>query len=147
MSKMLSAAVPLAFLLVACEARPPAKTGDTTSPVGPAAATAPATAEAKARVEVPETRFIHADPAELPNCDFARVLLKWDTSRAEKPVAVVEIYAGNAQSTPGRFASGGAVGEAETGLWVRSGSVFSLRDKASGAEIEKLVIGGPICPD
>lgn len=146
MNKMLFAAVPLALLLVACKGQAPAATGDTT-PATQASAKAPAAVEATARVEVPETRFIRADPAELPNCEFAKVTLKWDTSRVGKPIAVVEIYAGNAQSTPGRFASGGAVGEAETGLWVRAGSVFSLRDKASGAEIERLTIGGPICPD
>ena len=67
-------------------------------------------------------------------------------STAEKAVAVVEIYAGNAEGTPGLFASGGAVGQSETGPWVRPGSVFSLRDKATGSELEKLVIGGPVCP-
>lgn len=141
MNKTLLAVLPLALLLAACsESQPSSTAGDTN-----AATPAPA-APVVERIEVPKTRFIHAEPAELESCDYGKVMLKWDTSTAEKPPAVVEIYAGNAEETPGLFAAAGATGEKETGPWVRPGSAFSLRDKSTGTELERLVIGGPRCP-
>ena len=143
MNKSLLAILPLALLLAACsEKQPAAATADAT----PQAAATPVAAPAPDRIEVRETRFIHAEPAELTSCEYAKVLLKWDTSTAEKPPAVVEIYSGNAEETPGLFAAAGATGEKETGPWVRPGSTFSLRDKSTGTELERLVIGGPRCP-
>lgn len=144
MNKIPFALLASALLLSACTDQPSATPDGT--PAHQADAQPPQPDQQAPRVDVPKTRFIHAEPAELQNCDFTKVLLQWDTSTAEKAVAVVEIYAGNAEGTPGLFASGGAVGQSETGPWVRPGSVFSLRDKATGAELEKLVIGGPVCP-
>lgn len=142
MTKPLFAALPLLLALAAC-----GKQGSeaTLPPPAPEAEAPSATGVADARIVVPQTRFIRAEPAELSNCDFTKVTLKWDASGAGMPIAVVEIHAGDATSTPGLFAAGGITGEKETGPWVRPGSTFSLRDKATGNELEKLVIGGPRC--
>ena len=142
MTKLLFAVFPVLFALAACS-----KDGSeaTVAAPTPEASASNATSVADARIVVPQTRFIHSEPAELPNCDFTKVTLKWDASGAGIPIAVVEIYAGDATSTPGLFAAGGITGEKETGPWVRPGSTFSLRDKATGNELEKLVIGGPRC--
>lgn len=138
-------AIPFALLLTSCSNQQPAPVTTDATPVAASNSTPPAPAPA-ARIEVAETRFIHAEPAELDNCDYGVVLVKWNTSTAETPPAVVEIYSGSsAGETPGLFAAAGATGEKETGPWVRPGSTFSLRDKATGAELERLVIGGPRC--
>lgn len=146
MTKTLLAILPVALLLAACgndDSRPEAS-----NPAPERGATQNLPVEAKtseAKIEVPQTRFIHAEPAELPDCEFTKVTLKWDASTSGTSVSVVEIYAGDAEGTPGLFAAAGITGERETGPWVRPGSVFSLRDKATGVELEKLVIGGPRC--
>lgn len=140
------AALPLVLVLVLCACSKDGSMGEATGPAPtPEASPSSATEVADARVVVPQTRFIHAEPAELTNCEFTKVTLKWDASGAGIPIAVVEIHAGDATSTPGLFAAGGITGEKETGPWVRPGSTFSLRDKATGNELEKLVIGGPRC--
>jgi len=141
MNKTLLVILPLALLLTACGEKQTATVTGDANPQPDAAAPA-----AVDRIDVPKTRFIHAEPAELASCEYGKVLLKWDTSTADKPPAVVEIYSGNAEETPGLFAAAGATGEKETGPWVRPGSTFSLRDKSTGTKLERLVIGGPRCP-
>lgn len=144
-NKPLFAILPFAMLMAACSDRQatdntgaPSQQGDTQAVV--------AAPKAVDRIEPSKTRYIHADPAELPDCNLAKVTLKWDTSATGKAPAVVEIYSGTGEKTPGLFAAAGATGEKETGPWVRPGSTFSLRDKSTGAELERLVIGGPRCP-
>lgn len=145
MNKPLLVILPFAMLLAACGEKQATGNPGNPSPQGERQAIA-AAPEAVERIEASKTRYIHADPAELTDCNYAKVTLRWDTSTTGKAPAVVEIYAGTGEKTPGLFAAAGATGEKETGPWVRPGSTFSLRDKSTGIELERLVIGGPRCP-
>lgn len=44
-----------------------------------------------------------------------------------------------------RFGQGGAIGRKTTGHWLKSGTTFFLRDKATKTELGKLVIAGKQC--
>lgn len=70
--------------------------------------------------------------------------LTWDTS-ANPAVAATELLVGGGESFK-TFAAGGPTGEADTGPWVYSGTVFILRNKSDQAELDRLVIAGPACP-
>lgn len=128
-----------ALLLAACGPAP----SDEPAP-SPDPAPAPAADAGAAQIEVPETRLIHADPASLPSCAVSVVTLKWDVRPEHAGVTGVQIYAGATESAK-LFTAGGAVGQANTGKWAKPGSVFQLRDAATGTELERLVIGGPRC--
>ena len=129
--------LPLTLLLglAACGPAP----SDDTAPVADAAtAAAPATPQ----VVVAPTRMIHAEPAALADCKAGVVTLKWDV-RSEKPgVTSVKIYTDSGKL----FAHQGASGSLQSGPWVKSGSVFVLKSGIDDAELERLTIGGPVCP-
>ena len=72
--KTLLAILPIALLLAACSEPQRASTaGDATAQARPNPAPV---APAVERIEVPKTRFIHAEPAELASCDYGKVSLK-----------------------------------------------------------------------
>ncbi len=132
--------LPLALGLVACGPAP----SDTTSP---AAETAPETASAAPAAAAPQvvvapTKMIHAEPAALADCKQTVITLKWDI-RAEMPgVTSVKIYTDSGKL----FAHLGAFGSVESGPWVKPGSAFVLKSGTDDTELERLTIGGPVCP-
>jgi hypothetical protein len=88
-----------------------------------------------------------ADPAGLEACEKAPkvVTLKWD-ARAVAGVHDVEIWASRPAGDPKLFTHSGAVGEKQTGAWVQPGSLFFLKDPASGAELSHLEVAAIPCP-
>ncbi|TWT18620.1 hypothetical protein FQY83_14685 [Luteimonas marina] len=118
------------------------------APSDSAPATAPtqseATVAAPATPEVPQTRFIRAEPASLPDCSPAVVTLTWDTSSLAPPPMSVRVHI-LARNSERLFAAGGAQGRAETGRWALPGSTFSLHNGETGEKLESVVIGGPSC--
>jgi len=134
MNKLRLILLPLALGLAACG---PAPSDQAATPV----AAAPA-ARDMPQVAVAPTKLIHAEPAALADCKQTVVTLKWDI-RAEKPgVASVKIYTDSGKL----FAHLGASGSVESGPWVKPGSAFVLKSGADDAELERLTIGGPVCP-
>lgn len=84
-------------------------------------------------------------PGSVSDCTQRVVAtLKWDVRTTRADVANVQIFAGtDAAST--LFAEAGNFGESKTGPWTGAGSTFSLRDKASGKEIGRVKVTGPVC--
>jgi len=96
------------------------------------------------RVEASQSRLFRAEPAVLETCLPGVVTIHWDL-RAEMPdVAGVRIFAGPADSAV-LFAEGVASGQAATGAWALPGTELSLHRSDDGRELERLVIGGPLC--
>lgn len=88
--------------------------------------------------------LLSATPGEA-SCDSgAEVKLTWNAS-ANPAIAETELLVGEGQSSK-IFAAGGPTGEADTGPWVYSGTVFVLRNKSDQAELDRVVIAGPTCP-
>lgn len=132
MKKTLFYSMPFALLLAACGPTPSDQVahGDASAP----AAGAP-------RVVVPATTLIHAQPASLGDCNPTAVTLAWNTLKEHPGVSTVKIYTESGKL----FAHVGAAGTLETGPWVKPGSTFVITNGEDGAELERLVIGGPIC--
>jgi hypothetical protein len=141
MNKFRLILLPLALGLAACGPAP----SDDTVPVADTATAAPApatTATAAPQVEVAPTKMIHAEPGALADCKQTVVTLNWDV-RTEKPgLASVKIYTDSGKL----FTHAGASGSIETGPWVKPGTMFVLKSGTDDAELERLTIGGPVCP-
>lgn len=137
MKKILLVSLPLAIALSACG---PAPSDQAAPEAAPAPASAPSQPAAP-QVEVPATTWIHAEPATLPNCNTTVVTLRWDTRKDKPDMPTVKIYTGSGKL----FAHAGASGSVETGKWVKPGSSFILKSGNDDSELERLVIGGPIC--
>lgn len=127
-----------AALVAACSQSPSSDPATQATP--PAATAEPAPELAPA----PQTRFIRTVPASLPDCQPAIVALEWDTSSLSPPPSKVRIHIATRDSDR-LFTAGGAKGRVETGRWALPGSTFSLRDEATGAELEQVVVAGPDC--
>lgn len=133
------AVIALLGLLAGCnQSQPPAQAAE-----GAADATADATAEAPAAPTGP----VYLTPAKLDACEHgAVVVVHWNLHETNPDVSDVEIWTG----APGHqtlFAAGGYAGEASTGQpWAYPGTTFSVRNKADGAEVANVVVGGPACP-
>lgn len=135
MKKISFAAIPLVLLLAACGPAPSDQTASNDSPApAPQAPAAP-------QVEVPPTKWLHAEPAVLSNCSTTVVTLRWDTRKDKPDMPTVKIYTGSGKL----FAHVGASGSLQTGQWVKPGSSFILKNGKDDSELERLVIGGPIC--
>ena len=86
--------------------------------------------------------LITSEPAEL-TCDGPQVVsVRWDVGAVQPAVELVEIWTG---SPPSLFAAGAAAGEAITGQWAMPGTIFILRDKATGRDLDRVTVGGPAC--
>lgn len=125
-------ALPLALLLSACGPAP-------SDQAAPAVASAPPTAAPQ--IEVPATTLIHAQPAALSDCNAATVTVRWDVRKDRPGVSTVKIYTGSGKL----FAHSGASGSLDTGPWVKPGSTFILKSGKDDSELERLIIGGPVC--
>lgn len=135
MKKISFAASLLVLLLTACGPAPSDQTAATGSPTP--ATPAPATPQ----VEVPPTKWIRAEPAVLSNCSTTAVNLRWDTRKDKPDMPTVKIYTGSGKL----FAHVGASGSLQTGQWVKPGSSFILKNGNDDTELERLVVGGPVC--
>lgn len=127
----------LAITLSACGPAP----SDQATPAAVPSPTAAPTQPAAPQVEVPPTKWIHAEPASLATCDTTAVTLRWDTRKDKPDMPTVKIYTGSGKL----FAHAGASGSVETGKWVKPGSSFILKSGNDDSELERLVIGGPVC--
>lgn len=87
---------------------------------------------------------LSVDPTSVVDCQPVVATVAWDLRKTHPEVANVQIFAGTAASS-NLFTEGGAYGSAKTGQWTGSGSLFSLRDKAGGKEIERVIVSGPAC--
>jgi hypothetical protein len=135
MNKLRLILLPLALGLAACGPAP----SDEAAPVDSAPVAAPATTP---QVVVVPTSMIHAEPATLPTCKADVVTLNWDLRKDKPDLTTVKIYTGDGKL----FTHSGGVGSQQTGQWVKPGSVFVLKSGVDDTELERLTIGGPICP-
>ncbi|QNN71405.1 hypothetical protein [Thermomonas carbonis] len=128
--------LPLAFTLAACGPAPSDQTTPVAETAAPAAAPVP-------QVVVAPTKMIHAEPAALAVCKpGAVVTLKWDVRKEKPELTTVKIYTESGKL----FTHSGASGSQATGNWVKPGSVFVLKSGVDDTELERLTIGGPVCP-
>lgn len=89
--------------------------------------------------------MLKAEPVALASCEHAIVKLTWDATTMDPAPVTVKVHTlAPGETTSKLFAAGGAIGEATTGPWARSGHVFELRDD-KGMELDRIVLGGPIC--
>ena len=138
MNKLRMILLPLAFSLAACGPAP----SDQTAPVADAPTAAPVSA---APATAPETKYIHATPARLEKCgEGVPVEISWDLLGDYPGVTGVQVFVGPDDKQK-LFSAGGARGTTKTGPWSKPGSIFRLKNKKTGEEIERLVIGGPDC--
>jgi hypothetical protein len=88
----------------------------------------------------------YVSPANLADCTRGSVVtLTWDFRTSQPAVGEVEVFTGG----PGHetlFAAGGPNGQAPTGAWAYPGTVFILKDKVDGRELERVTVAGPACP-
>jgi len=133
--------LPLAIALAACGRGPADQTATDAAAGAEPAATPAEAAPAIPQVEVASTTMIHAEPAALPDCDPAVVTLTWDVRTAKPGLTSVKILTGNGKL----FTHKGSFGTAQTGPWVKPGSVFLLTSGSDDTELERLTIGGPVC--
>lgn len=111
-------------------------TGDASAEVAAPAGVAPVAASSAS---------FSVDPASIAACGQPVVAtVKWDVRKEHPQTTTVQIYTG-ADDAPTLFAEGGNYGEAKTAAWTSPGSIFRLRDKASGEELQRVVVAGPKC--
>ena len=110
--------------------------------------TAPAsTTSTAASGSSPRSQFISLTPNSLAACTPATAInVKWDLKGSHPDVQTIDIYTGEGASAK-LFAEGGPSGESRTGTWVHPGTVFTLRDKADGKQLDEVRVGGPNCPE
>lgn len=138
MKKLHSLLVPVVLALAACGPAP----SDQATPQADAGTATPAATDAAPQVEVASTTMIHAEPAALPNCTATVVTLKWDVRQQKPGLKTVKIYTGSGKL----FAHMGAFGSTQSGPWVKPGSAFVLKSGDDDTELERLTVGGPVCP-
>ena len=126
----------IAFIVVTLSACGPAPSDQVTPDLAPATSQS-----ALPQVKVPPTTWIHAEPAILNNCNTTAVTLHWDIRKDKPDVSTVKIYTESGKL----FAHVGASGNVETGHWVKPGSIFILKSGNDDSELERLIIGGPVC--
>ena len=128
--------LPLALCLAACGPAP----SDETAPV----ASQPTAAAAATAVPAPSAnRFLQVSPAQLDHCKRGQqVEISWDLGSAFPGVTGVEIFVGP-EDQQKLFSAGGAKGQTKTGPWTKPGTIFRLKNKKTGEEIERLTMQGP----
>ena len=108
-----------------------------------AAATSSPTATAAPAAKGP----VSIDPASLASCETpAVVTVRWDIRADHPDVKEIEVWTGSVTHPLTLFAASGAAGEAKTGPWAGPGSIFAVKDKATGKELGRATIEGPACP-
>lgn len=132
------------------EGATPAKEQATTAPTITAPTTTAPTSTTPTTIaskEQPPTTpsLLSLEPASMTNCGPAEVLAKWDVRPSHPDVTAIEIWVGTATNNKVWIAST-PYGEAKTGPWAGPGSLFVLKNQATGEEISRAVIQGPTCP-
>jgi hypothetical protein len=88
--------------------------------------------------------LIRSDVTQMTGCNPVVAQISWDVSKLNPPIDNVEIYTGSDANNT-LFAAGGNVGTQATGQWTSPGAVFILKDKNTGAELDRLQVQGPDC--
>lgn len=116
----------------------------------PAAATTPTTTSAVpaahvATIAAVTNPLLSIEPANMTACDPAvTAVVKWDVRKAHSELSTVSVWAGSGP-TAKLFITSGASGQAETGQWVRPGSIFELRNPSTDEVLGQIKVGGPVC--
>lgn len=127
--------IPIVIGLSACS---PESTPHAASSSAPASST-PTIGEKEA------TGPAYVVPSELASCTEGKVVtLKWDFRSTHPDVSDVEILTG-APTKETLFAAGGPNGEALTGAWAYPGTIFIIKNKADGTELNRVIVSGPSC--
>lgn len=84
-------------------------------------------------------------PSSLTFCTPDSVGLTWDLRGSHPGVQTIDIYVGEGASAK-LFTEGGPSGTSMTGQWAHPGTVFTLKDKVDGKQLDKVRIDGPNCP-
>ena len=119
----------LCLTLAACNSeQKPVSTDPKPAPAAdaPVAATPP----------VPALATLSFEPSAFENCSPLKgetAMIRWDASKSG--AVTVDIVTIGSDGVVGKFASGGAVGEKESGPWMTPGIVIAVRDSATGAEL------------
>lgn len=133
--------LPLALVIAACGPAP----SDQTTPAPEQPASSPAATTPMSAPPVASTKYIHASPIRLEKCGKGEAVeITWDLQGAFPGVTGVEVYVGSDDKQK-LFSAGGAKGTTKTGPWTKPGTIFRLKNKKTGEEIEQLVIDGPPC--
>lgn len=88
-----------------------------------------------------------AVPGWVATCDPAvESTVKWSFDHLAPAPQMVDVYVGGAQGADLKlFVTGPSRSEAKTGLWVRPGTIFVLRNHGNGEELSRVTIQGPSC--
>lgn len=133
-----------ALVLAACQQQEPGTAGpavaDTVETAPGPKKPAEASPERIREIEASGLEGLWSNAPEL--CKGAKprvVTLAWNVKASGAKRVVLYIVDKNGVDK--NFAQGGPVGERDTGPWVRAGSQFKLKDKASKQYVAELVIG------
>lgn len=142
MNKYLSALL-LASLLISTGCKQSEAPAIDSPPTTPPASKEPADTSPTSTRATGVNQLLTATPGAAGCATGSVAKFHWD-ARSNPDIAAVELFVGDDMAAK-LFAAGGPVGDAESGPWVYSGTVFVLRDKANGAELDRVVISGPAC--
>jgi len=118
----------LSLTLAACnsEQKPAVTDAKPEAASAPVAATPPA----------PALATLSFEPSAFENCSPLKgetAMIRWDASKSG--AVTVDIVTIGSDGVVGKFATGGAVGEKESGPWMSPGIVIAVRDSATGKEL------------
>jgi hypothetical protein len=136
-ARSIAAATLLMIGLSACQ---PSDTDASKTPASPASAPAVTAASAP-------TGPVTIEPASLASCEKGEVVtVRWDIRKDHPDVKEIEVWTGSATHPLTLFAASGIAGEAKTGPWAGPGSIFAVKDRATGQELARATVQGPACP-
>ncbi len=141
---MLFATFAVLFGLTACTDK--AATNDA-SPPPTASSTSQMPPQLDASPAVPtDNAELSLDPLLMTTCGAAEVQVKWDVRTKHPDVSEIEIWVGSNDSNTKLWMANAPYGEAKTGPWTGPGALFILKNKADGAELDRVTMQGPPCP-
>jgi hypothetical protein len=109
-------------------------------------AASPAPAPAGAAAPAP-TGPVTLDPASFSSCQTGAVVtVRWDIRKEHPKVKEIEVWTGSTSHPLTLFAASAPAGEAKTGAWAGPGSIFAVKDRATGQELARATVQGPACP-
>jgi hypothetical protein len=135
-ARSIAAATLLMMGLSACQ---PSDTDTSKNAASPASAPSVATAPAP-------TGPVTIEPASLTSCETGAVVtVRWDIRKEHPDVKDIEVWTGSATHPLTLFTASGTAGEAKTGPWAGPGSIFAVKDRATGQELARATVQGPAC--
>lgn len=135
------------FLALACLALS-ACNPEQPSPAAPTAAAADASATPAPALPTEPSGDVPAVvvPGAMAACDPAAVAtVKWSFDHLPSPPKLVDVLVGTGDADLKLFVTGPTRSDAQTGPWVRPGSVFVLRNHDGGQELSRVTVQGPKC--